>query len=160
MRDEDAPRTCRRARILRHQTSGAARRRTVMGDLSAVIASAKRAAGRNAETARADAAAQVDRLRELIASVDRSRPARSVAPVDFARIADALRALAEHLRAPTLAGEAGAATAIAELQAAMGPLAPREPPRDIAAIREHHRQRARSAMTDHFRRNPHRPFKP
>ena len=112
----------------------------------------------DAASARADAAAVVDQLRELVARSDRARPASSAALFDFARIGDALRVLAECLRAPGLAGDAS--TAIAALQAALGPLALRAPARDVVAIREHHRQRARAAMSDYFRRNPHKPFKP
>lgn len=110
--------------------------------------------------ARSDAAVQVDQLRALIAGVDQVPPAASPAVFDLARIAEALRVIAESLRAPTSANEAEARRVLAELQATLGPLAVRTPLRDEAAEREHYRLKARAAMDDYFREHPIKPFKP
>jgi hypothetical protein len=110
--------------------------------------------------ARAEAAAQVDQLRELVASVDRARPAGSPAVFDLARVGEALRVIARSLQMPTSANEAEVRQVLAELQAALGPLAGGAPARDEAAEREHYRLQARAAMDDYFREHPIKPFKP
>ena len=114
----------------------------------------------DAATARAQAAAQVDQLCALIAGAERTRPAGGPAPFDLARVGDALRAVADRLRAPISAGDAGALQAVAELQAAIAPLAGRRAAHNEAAEREHYRQKARAAMDEYFRQHPNKPFKP
>jgi hypothetical protein len=130
-----------------------------LADLLASVAGTLR--GEDTPETRADAAAQVDRLRELVAHTDRTRPAggRGAALFDLARVGDALRQFAEALRAPTTGNTAAAMQAITDLQSAMG-LTPRPALRDDAAEREHYRLKARAAMDEHFRQHPLKPFKP
>jgi hypothetical protein len=98
--------------------------------------------------ARADAARDVEQLRELVARV----AAQPVAPAGFdvAEVSDALRHFATWLREPTSANEAQAQQAITELQIALGPLVV-DPAREDAARREQYRQEARAALDDYFR---------
>jgi hypothetical protein len=124
-----------------------------LADLIARVAQTLRAGDDPA--ARADAAAQVEQLRELVAQVDRGRPAGSPALFDLA-----LQGFAEWLRAPTSANEAYAEQAIASLRAAMAPLVPWDPAGDDTADRERYRRDARAAMDDYFRDHPIKPMKP
>jgi hypothetical protein len=116
--------------------------------------------GGDDEVARAQAAAQVDQLRELVAQADRARPAGSQLPFDLAQVQAMLRQFADWLRAPTHANEADAEQAIASLRAALGPLVPWDPAPSDAADRERYRRDARSAIDDYFREHPITPVKP
>ena len=112
-------------------------------------------------SARVQAAADVDQLRELAAAAaDRHRAAGAPALFDAARVTAALGTFAEWLRAPTAANEASAQHAIVELQRLFGPLVAAAAAPDDAARREQYRQNARTAIDDYFRDNPIKPIKP
>jgi hypothetical protein len=105
---------------------------------------------------RAQAAAEVAQLQAVIAQT--AQP--SIPGFDLVQIGEALRLLAEWLRAPTSASEANAERAFAELRATMGPLVGWEPPGEDAARGAQYRQQARTAIDDYFRDHPIKPMKP
>jgi hypothetical protein len=108
---------------------------------------------------RAQAAADIERLQTFIAQVEQTAQA-GLPGFDLAQIGEAIRLLAEWLRAPTAASEASAQRGFAELQATLGPLLGWEPARDAAARRAHFRQEARTSMDNYFRDHPIKPMKP
>jgi hypothetical protein len=109
--------------------------------------------------ARAQAAADVEQLREIAAAADRRRAPGAPALVDAARVSEALGVLVEWLRSPTDAGEARARNAMTDLQVTLGPLVGWSPAREDPAEREQHRRDARTALDDYFRDNPIKPVK-
>ncbi|HEY0482060.1 MAG TPA: hypothetical protein VGD37_31290 [Kofleriaceae bacterium] len=106
--------------------------------------------------ARTAAAASVDELRAVLASAG---PQGATPGIDLAQVGDALVAFAAWLRAPTPDGEARAERAMAELQAALGPLVGWDPAREDAERRARYRSEARAALDEIFPSTP-RPTKP
>lgn len=95
--------------------------------------------------ARAAAASRVQDLQALV-----GQTATSGATFDLAPIADALAVFAAWLRAPSADTETRAERALADLQAALGPLVGWDPAREDAARRAQYRREARAALDDIF----------
>jgi hypothetical protein len=129
-----------------------------LADLVARVTQSLRAG--DSPSARTEAAAAVEQLRELAGAAERQRPPGTPAVFDAARLTTALAVFADWLRAPTPESEARAQQAIADLQAVFGPLVGAATASAEEAQRDRYRQDARAAIDDYFRDNPIKPFKP
>ncbi len=106
---------------------------------------------------RAQAAAQIEQLRELLAHADPVRDGDRPALLDVARLGEALRVLAEGLRDPTNT-DRRSRQAMAELEAAAGPLISALEVHDDEAQLARHRQDASDAIDSYFGEHPIAPF--
>ena len=129
--------------------------------LVARVAQTLSAGGRGDDAAaRTQAAAEVEQLQAIVAATAPPHAPGSPAGlggVDLAQIGDALRVFTAWLRAPSAANEAEARRAMAELQAALGPLVGWDPEREDAVRRAQYRQEARAALDEIFGAKPTKP---
>lgn len=106
---------------------------------------------------RAQAAGQVEQLRGLLAHAEPGREDGLAALLDLARLGEALRVLADGLRDPT-DDDRCARQAMAELEAAAGPLISALEAHDAEAQLARHRQDASDAIDAYFGAHPIAPF--